>query len=82
MISSRVVYQANGPIVLTFGDVSFLGHGENNGLSLFISYVLIHPNIIAYLVQLVNDALTTMLKQFSWDLISSLGFTIFEFMDF
>ena len=29
------------------------------------------------LMQLINDALTTMLKQFSWNLISSWGFSIF-----
>ena len=60
-----MVDQADSPIVLTLSDVTFLRLGENNGFCPIIWNGFLHPYIIADVVYSVNDAITTMLKEFS-----------------
>ena len=72
-----MVDQADSPVILTLSDVTFLRHGENNGFCPIIWNGFIHPYIIADVVKLVNDAI---LKEFSWNLISSWGFPCFQFL--
>ena len=76
-----MVDQADSLVVLTLSDVTFLRHGENNGFCPIIWNGFLHPYIIADVVQLVNDAITTMLQEFAWNLISSWGFPCFQLFD-
>ena len=69
-------------IVLQFSHfVIFLRHGENNGFCPIIWNGFLHSYITADVGQLVNDAITTMLKEFSWKFISFWGFPCFQLFD-